>query len=179
MHHLGGDTEYAVNQTMGGGTWIYLGRFTLAPGRQEIVTLSNRSRTAGRIVSADAVKIGGGYGNIARTPCDSLRRPDTEYIEETSGYPRFCEGARYWLQWAGFPEKVYTPKNNTDDYKDDYMSRAHWVNALMGGSERLPDSVGLRHTCRHGAGVSLGCGRPRRRRDRRDAGHLLHPRKRG
>ena len=24
------------------------------------------------------------------------------------------------------------------------MSRAHWVNALMGGSERLPDSVGLR-----------------------------------
>ena len=24
------------------------------------------------------------------------------------------------------------------------MSRAHWVNALMGGSERLPDSAGLR-----------------------------------
>ena len=29
VHHLGGDTAYAVNQTMGGGTWIYLGRFTL------------------------------------------------------------------------------------------------------------------------------------------------------
>ena len=90
------------------------------------------------------MKIGGGFGNVARTPCDSLRLPDTEYVEETSGYPRFCEGARYWLQWAGFPEAVYTPKNNTDDYKDDYMSRAHWVNALMGGSERLPDSAGLR-----------------------------------
>ena len=144
VHHLGGETEYAVNQTMGGGTWIYLGRFPFAAGRQEVVTLSNRSRTAGRIVSADAVKIGGGFGNVARTPCDSLRLPDTEYVEETSGYPRFCEGARYWLQWAGFPEAVYTPKNNTDDYKDDYMSRAHWVNALMGGSERLPDSAGLR-----------------------------------
>ncbi len=24
------------------------------------------------------------------------------------------------------------------------MSRAHWVNALMGGSERLPDTAGLR-----------------------------------
>ena len=144
VHHLGGETEYAVNQTMGGGTWIYLGRFAFAPGRQEVVTLSNRSRAAGRIVSADAVKIGGGFGNVARTPCDSLRLPDTEYVEETSGYPRFCEGARYWLQWAGFPEAVYTPKNNTDDYKDDYMSRAHWVNALMGGSERLPDSAGLR-----------------------------------
>ena len=108
------------------------------------MTLTNRSRKDGRIVSADAVKIGGGYGNVARTPCDSLRLPDMEYTAETSGYPRFCEGARYWLQWAGFPEEVYTPKNHTDDYKDDYMSRAHWVNALMGGSERLPDSAGLR-----------------------------------
>ena len=144
VHHLGGETSFAVNQTMGGGTWIYLGRFSFAPGHRGVVTLSNGSRTAGRILSADAVKIGGGYGNIARTPCDSLRLPDMEYIEETSGYPRFCEGARYWLQWAGFPEEVYTPKRNTDDYKDDYMSRAHWVNALMGGSERLPDSVGLR-----------------------------------
>lgn len=32
VHHLGGDTEFAVNQTMGGGTWIYLGRFAFAPG---------------------------------------------------------------------------------------------------------------------------------------------------
>lgn len=144
VHHLGGATEFAVNQTMGGGTWIYLGTFVLGAGEREVVTLSNRSQRAGRIVSADAVKIGGGYGNVARTSCDSLRRPETEYVAETSGYPRFCEGARYWLQWAGFGEKVYTPKNNTDDYKDDYMSRAHWVNALMGGSERLPDSAGLR-----------------------------------
>ena len=144
VRHLGGETSFAVNQTMGGGTWIYLGRFPFAAGRQEVVTLSNRSRAGGRIVSADAVKIGGGYGNVARTSCDSLRLPGAEHAGETSGYPRFCEGARYWLQWAGFPEEVYTPKNNTDDYKDDYMSRAHWVNALMGGSERLPDSAGLR-----------------------------------
>lgn len=90
------------------------------------------------------MKVGGGYGNVARSVSDSLRRPGVEYAEETSGYPRFCEGARYWLQWAGFDPKVYTPKKNADDYKDDYMSRAHWVNALMGGSERMPDSTGLR-----------------------------------
>ena len=144
VRHLGGETSFAVNQTMGGGTWIYLGRFPFAAGRQEVVTLSNRSRTGGRIVSADAVKIGGGYGNIARTVCDSLRRPGMVCHLETSGYPRFCEGARYWLQWAGFDEKVYSPKENRDDYKDDYMSRAHWVNALTGGSERMPDSAGLR-----------------------------------
>ena len=143
VHHLGGDTRYAVNQTMGGGTWIYLGRFLFECGEQAVVTLSNASREEGRLLSADAVKIGGGYGNIARTVCDSLRKPGCTYTEETSGYPRFCEGARYWLQWAGFDEKVYTPKQGTDDYKDDYMSRAHWVNALMGGSERMPDSCGL------------------------------------
>ena len=143
VHHLGGTTEFAVNQTMGGGTWIYLGRFTFGAGEQPVVSLTNRSHRAGRLVSADAVKVGGGYGNVARTPCDSLRQSGRQYVAETSGYPRFCEGARYWLQWAGFPEEVYTPKGNTDDYKDDYMSRAHWVNALMGGSERLPDSTGL------------------------------------
>ena len=138
VHHLGGESTFAVNQTMGGGTWIYLGHFLFGPGEQPVVTLTNRSRQAGRIVTADAVKVGGGYGNVARSVCDSLRRPGVEYAEETS------EGARYWLQWAGFDPKVYTPKENTDDYKDDYMSRAHWVNALMGGSERMPDSTGLR-----------------------------------
>ena len=144
VHHLGGESTFAVNQTMGGGTWIYLGHFLFGPGEQPVVTLTNRSRQAGRIVTADAVKVGGGYGNVARSVSDSLRRPGVEYAEETSGYPRFCEGARYWLQWAGFDPKVYTPKENADDYKDDYMSRAHWVNALMGGSERMPDSTGLR-----------------------------------
>ena len=144
VHHLGGESTFAVNQTMGSGTWIYLGHFLFGPGEQSVVTLTNRSRQAGRIVTADAVKIGGGYGNVARSVSDSLRRPGVEYAEETSGYPRFCEGARYWLQWAGFDPKVYTPKENADDYKDDYMSRAHWVNALMGGSERMPDSTGLR-----------------------------------
>ena len=143
VHHAGGETCFAVNQTMGGGTWIHLGKFLFEAGEQVVVALSNLSRQAGRNVSADAVKIGGGFGNILRTTADTLRLRDTVYVEETSGYPRFCEGARYWLQWAGFDESVYAPKNHLDDYKEDYMSRAHWVNALMGGSERLPDSVGL------------------------------------
>ncbi len=143
VHHAGGTTDFAVNQTMGGGTWIYLGRFRFEAGEQEVVTLSNRSRRAGRTVSADAVKIGGGFGNIARSTDASLRTNGQDYPEETSGYPRFCEGARYWLQWAGFDESVYAPKQHLDDYKEDYMSRAHWVNALMGGSQRLPDSTGL------------------------------------
>lgn len=83
------------------------------------------------------------WATSPRTPAAEFRTQDTDYFCEPSGYPRFCEGARYWLQWAGFPETVYRQKEGLDDYKEDYMSRAHWVNALMGGSERLPDEEGL------------------------------------
>lgn len=147
VHHLGGATEFAVNQQMGGGTWVYLGTFRFAEGANEAVgsvSLSNRSAHGHRrVVTADAVKFGGGMGNIARIPVESKRKPEMEYAHEVSGAPRFAEGARYWLQWAGFPEKVYNLKENADDYRDDYMSRAHWVNYVMGGSERAKDSTGL------------------------------------
>lgn len=147
VRHLGGETYFAVNQRIGGGTWIYLGKFRFAAGTNEScgsVYLSNRSAHGRRAtVTADAVRFGGGCGNIARIPVREKRDPDIDYEYQTSQAPRFVEGARYWLQWAGFPESVYNPKENADDYRDDYMSRAHWVNWLMGGSERLPDSTGM------------------------------------
>ncbi len=132
VKHLGGETSFRVNQTMGGGTWIYLGTFLFDKGSHPdcCVTLSNISRDKGRIVTADAVKIGGGMGNIARNG-------------QESGYPRFTEGARYWLQWAGAPDSVFTPFKGENDYDDDYCSRALWVNWLGGGSDVLPDREGL------------------------------------
>lgn len=142
VHHAGGESRFAVNQRMGGGTWVYLGTFRFE--EEVFITLSNLSNKAQQVVVADAIKVGGGMGNIARTPCDSLRREGVEYHPLLSGLPRYMEGSRYWLQWAGFDEKVYQGKGGMDDYKEDYMSRAHWVNALMGGSQRLPDSVGLK-----------------------------------
>ena len=143
VHHAGGQSRYAVNQQMGGGMWVYLGHFSFRKGDDKcLVSLSNKSTNGGKTISADAVKIGGGYGNIARKPSAKFQKEDIIYEATTSEYPRFCEGSRYWLQWSGFEEDVYTPKENLDDYKDDYMSRAHWVNALMGGSERLPKEEG-------------------------------------
>ena len=129
VHHQGGETSFKVNQQIGGGTWIYLGTFPFGEGTQGGVTLSNLSSKAGRIVTADAVKIGGGMGNIARG--------------EVSGYPRFCEAARYWLQWAGAPDKVYSDSHGKNDYTDDYKSRGLWVNWLAGGSSVNPDEEGL------------------------------------
>lgn len=217
VNYSGGSKEFIVNQTMGGGTWIYLGTFPLRKGYSDsepIVTLSNLSdKGEGLVVTADAVKIGGGMGNIARSSrrADVFFDPSTpeqdddsgddaddeeddsdeddattddqatedvadDTVEEsetgeivtvkkeetkkeetkkeetptrtaptfrTSGLPRYLEGARYWMHWAGIPEEVYSPFHGNDDYKDDYTARGHWVNYLAGGSRVLPNREGL------------------------------------
>ncbi len=158
IHAAGDDYHYLVNQQMGGGTWVYLGHFFFKKGRHAIVELSNKSDKKNRVVTADAVKIGGGYGNIARkvapeitsedgVPLDEAKAKELKPVVDSrytvSGYPRFTEGARYWLQWAGIPDSVYSPSKGLNDYNDDYRSRGIWVNYLMGGSAALPDYKGL------------------------------------
>lgn len=169
IYHKGGVSQFKVNQQMGGGTWIYLGTFGFDAGKNNAckVTLSNRSVKAGQIVTADAVKIGGGMGNIARRiseegATDNLKSSDKavnssngtgsapathqpSYVAEyqKSGYPRFCEAARYWMQWAGIPDSVYSDSNGKNDYTDDYKSRGIWVNYLAGGSAVNPAEKGL------------------------------------
>lgn len=144
INHLGGETHVTVNQQMCGGTWLYLGHYDLAKGKPKkpIVVLSNLSDEDETVVSADAVKIGGGWGNVARAPQPD-KNGDT-LPAERSGAPRYTEGARYWLQWAGMPYSVYSESSGTNDYTDDYKSRALWVNHLAGGSPMLPDSAGLK-----------------------------------
>ncbi len=140
-----GAHKVTVNQKMGGSTWIYLGTFPLTKGESAnpIVTLTANGGKKNEVVSADAIKIGGGMGNIARAAQVINQNGDTvtEYI--ASGYPRFTEGARYWLQWAGMPDSVYTPFSGKNDYNDDYTSRALWVNYMAGGSSMLPKREGL------------------------------------
>jgi len=132
VHHCGEKSTFYVNQRMGGGTWVYLGTFFFDQGKgdgkapRNGVTLSNRTvpgveYSGKEVITADAVKFGGGYGNVIREG-------------KCSGMPRFMEGSRYWLQYAGYPENMYTPFDEENDYKDDYSSRALWVNALSGGS---------------------------------------------
>ncbi len=145
IHTTGGDRQVKVNQQMGGGTWIYLGHYPLAKGEQPVVTLSNVSSKSGAVVSADAVKIGGGMGNVARyIPTEGVLADSVAVTPMVSGYPRFTEGARYWLQWAGMPDSVYSPTGFTNDYNDDYRCRGLWVNYLAGGSSVLPGSKGLK-----------------------------------
>ena len=132
--HSGGITEFRVNQQMGGGTWVYLGTFNFKKGAhdEQVVMLSNASSSKG-VVSADAVRFGGGMGVVARG--------DT--LPVVSALPRYLEGARYALQWGGFPYEVYSPSNGKRDYTDDINCRSHAVNHLTGGSIYNPDTTGL------------------------------------
>ncbi|MDP4238714.1 MAG: xanthan lyase [Bacteroidota bacterium] len=163
VFHKGGKTEFTVNQTMDGGTWLFLGYFRFDKGRNNRgkVMLTNLSAEEGKVITADAVKFGGGMGNIARSPNETgsgldLKNPDslvvaknqlkpsTVYEPEISNYPRYTEGARYWLQWAGIPDSIYSRTKGQNDYSDDFQSRGFWVNYLVGGSSVSPGTTGLR-----------------------------------
>lgn len=125
VYHDGGKTEFLVNQTIGGGTWIYLGKFKFDSGYNPAsgkVTLINKTKdsTGTKIVSADAVRFGGGMGIVSRNGM-------------TSGRPKFAEASRYYLQYAGMPDSlVYNFNNGNDDYEDDYQDRGEYVNYLIG-----------------------------------------------
>ena len=140
VHHLGGESSFIVNQRMGGSTWIYLGTFEFAKGSEGYVELDNRTPEGYRhdpsgIITADAVRFGGGMGNITRgRKFDPQNDTIPHYAPSVSGLPRSMEAARYWLQWAGVPTSVYSQNDGTNDYKDDYMSRGDWVAWMSGGS---------------------------------------------
>lgn len=137
VYHKGGITTFSVNQQMGGSTWVYLGTFDFAQGVSDSckVVLTTQSKQAG-IVCADAVRFGGGMGNIARGTT-----PETETV---SGMPRYLEGARYQAQWSGLPYEVYSPSKGENDYTDDINARSHIINYLSGGSIYNPDEKGLK-----------------------------------
>lgn len=131
VKYNGGEAEFAVNQKMGGGMWVYLGSFYFTKGSEDQGVYLSNEDTKG-IISADACRFGGGMGNIERG------EENGEQEAFTSGMPRFMEGARYWLQWSGFADTVYSVSHNLADYTDDYVSRGKWANVLAGGSAKLP-----------------------------------------
>lgn len=154
VHYSGGEAEYLINQQMGGGTWIYLGTFHFLKGKNPetgAVRVYSKSNETG-LISSDAIRFGGGMGNVARKPSRefisnqwSLKNnrntpaPNTVSVDpgqfswKESNMPRYMEAARYYLQYAGMPDTlVYSLNHGMNDYNDDYQSRGEWVNYLMG-----------------------------------------------
>lgn len=130
VRHKGQETHFIVNQKMGGGTWGYLGTFDFDKGENPFncVALTNQSKRKG-VVTADAVRFGGGMGNIERGG-------------DISHMPRCLEAARYYAQWAGAPYSIYGNKTGTDDYAEDINTRSLMTNWLAGGSPYVPTKEG-------------------------------------
>ena len=126
--HKGVKTHFTVNQTMGGSTWVYLGTFDFGCDDDNYVTVNNVSKMKG-VVTTDAVRFGGGMGNVERGG-------------SVSGLPRCLEGARYNAQWSGAPYNVYSSRQGTDDYSDDINVRPLMTNWIAGGSMYAPEKEG-------------------------------------
>ena len=147
VFHDGGTTEFIVNQKMGGGTWVYLGTFNFTAGKKDRnrVTLSNYSNDHG-VVTADAVRFGGGMGRISRS------------VAETSQLSAFMEAARYYAQWSGLPDSLFLLTDPHNDYNDDIRTRSSYMNYLGGGSIYMPDTLGLKVPIELGLGVHSDAG---------------------
>lgn len=126
VRHLGGTTEFTVNQKRGGGTWIYLGTFEFGEGTEGFVRVDSRG-PAGSVVTADAVKIGGGMGKLERGG-------------STSGMPAYAEGAHYWMQWAGTDSSITRAWDT--DYTNDFASRGSWT-VMMKEQKDIPIDMSL------------------------------------
>lgn len=124
VHHTGGVSKFSVNQQMGGGTWVYLGTFKFWKGvnveNGKVIIKDSPTCKKRRFITTDAIRFGGGMGNISRNGQISQR-------------PRYHEAARYYLQYAGFPDSlVWKLSDEENDYKDDLNAHGEWVNYLSG-----------------------------------------------
>ncbi|HEX2395737.1 MAG TPA: xanthan lyase, partial [Bacteroidales bacterium] len=154
VNHTGGNEKFFVNQCMGYGTWVYLGTFHFLKGiNYDSGSVSINVTGIKGILSTDAVRFGGGMGNVARRPGTmliprqrsandgketliALLADSIPYHWKTSGKPRWMEGSRYYLQYSGMPDTLtYNLNDGKNDYNDDYMSRPEWVNYLVGPSK--------------------------------------------
>ena len=163
--HKGQKTTFAVNQQMGGGTWVYLGTFAFDNDKQQNYVSVAAAANGKEVVSTDAVKFGGGMGSVARykQPDSFENIPSSKDLPEsdiaiidsaellanqanaiTSGLPRYIEAARYWMQYSGIPDSIYNYTDSKNDYVDDYAARGIWVNYLAGGSAANPKEAGLK-----------------------------------
>jgi hypothetical protein len=128
IHHLGGETLKHVNQKMGGGMWIYLGTYLFDKGNKGYVELSNISSELG-VVTADAVRFGGGMGKVERGG-------------SISGLPAYVEGALYNMQYSGIDLSIADEWDS--EYTKEYASRGAWVKEITGGSRVNPEKEGRR-----------------------------------
>jgi len=87
VHHAGGDTVVQVDQTRHGLTWHYIGTYAFRAADGARITLDNHSSVAGRVVIADAVRIGGGtFDDLTGIETAAPYPPDKPWWEVAACY---------------------------------------------------------------------------------------------
>lgn len=115
VHHSGGTSEFRFDQRRHGSTWVLLGEFHFEQGAgpdAASVRVLDDSATPGAIVSADAVRLGGGMAVHDRGG-------------GTNGRPMYEQAARYYTQWNGAPPSVFAPFS--PDSTDDVTARSRFA----------------------------------------------------
>ena len=111
--HPGGAIDRTFDQTVHGSTWQYVETLWLPEGTGGLkVELIGDSAESNKSLNADAVRIGGGMGDVRRH-------------EVTSGRPRWEEGAIQYAQYNGAPTSVYDPY--VDGNGSDPAVRSRWA----------------------------------------------------
>ncbi|MEZ4268823.1 MAG: N-acetylmuramoyl-L-alanine amidase [Myxococcota bacterium] len=123
VRHAGGQSHVRVNQERHGATWVLLGSWRFSKGQNpatgSVTLVADSALEPGDFVSADAVRFGGGMGEIQRgTGSPPASGP-------TSGRPRWEECSRYAIQSNGAPQSVWD--SSSDDHSDDITARSRYA----------------------------------------------------
>ena len=92
IEHAGGTTPFTLTQTRDSNNWRFIGDFPFYGGQAGRVRLTNQSAAGRAIVLADAVRIGGGRGDVALSSA------------LISNKPRWEEQASQYAKWVGQPD---------------------------------------------------------------------------
>ena len=111
--HKGGVIDRTFDQRVHGSTWQYVENLWLEAGVDSLtVELIGDSSSGGKWLSADAVRIGGGTGDVQRYGTQTDR-------------PRWEESAVLYTQFNGAPRSVYDPYS--DGNGSDPSARSRWA----------------------------------------------------
>lgn len=128
VHHSGGVSEVRMDQRIDGYTWNLLGNWYFeknAPETERQVVLTNvTADTTATNVSADAVRWGGGMGDMNR------------HTSGVSGRPRWEEEAVNYLQFTGFGYSgdLYAGDDDEGGGWSDRPQYARWEHSGKDGS---------------------------------------------
>ncbi len=154
VYHAGGSTELTIDQRRHGQTWRYVGSFPVRAGEGLIVVLDNRSTTPGAVVTADAVRLGGGwFDNTDLWPIGAVK---TE-VTYAPNKPWFEAAAYYSVQRLGIDPDAFESFNDViarplwarwehADTGDDAVFISWHTNGYNGHNETIWGTVSYIHS---------------------------------